>query len=168
MSVPSSPAILKIVYPVWGNGYVEYTQGTHEFFTGEEEPTNRTFADLVNAINNCAICSFVHASNVRAIEMGNIIYVFCKEVTDPSEELVENPQFSIPIEFQFTNASPVTINYPINPELVRGFPTTEKISRLVEETLGKCKIIGQTLSFSSGTETIIANRRCLTTIVKQD
>ena len=128
----------------------------YEFFTDKEEPENRIFTDIVDAINTCALYLFVCASDLRQIEMENVTYILSKKSEPHSAEDVESTK--VPLEFTFSNVPAVTIECPITGVGVHD------IAGFAERTIGKCKTIGKTLTFSNGQETIVVNRRFLTSV----
>lgn len=126
----------------------------YEFFTDKEEPENRVFTGIVEAINTSAMYLFACASDLRQIEMENVTYILSKKVEPYSAEDVEST--TVLLEFTFSNVPAVTIKCPIT--------GVDDIARFAERTIGKCKRIGKTLTFSNGQETIVINRRFLTSV----
>ncbi len=131
----------------------------HEFFTGNEQPSNRVYEGIVKALNSNDSYSFACPGDFRLFEMRNVVYIlWTKDSPEPIGD-------TVPLEFTFSNCPSKTLNCPTN----NLSPTESNLSSLdkmlrLGTMVSKCKFVGKAIIFSNGNETIIINRRFFTSV----
>lgn len=126
---------------------------TVDFFTGDENPSNLVYKEIIEGMEKKGYFCFNSPQQSSFYETKNIVYLLCKKKNQDLEDAVWK---KVPANFHFTNYPSVTIECPVNDKM-----------DIEKQTLNQLIVRDKTITFSSGTETIIVNRLFLNAILFQ-